>query len=61
MTEERKHAILFGATLLYARKLIETMESDKPNFTKECFVDQAIQEAGSSWKGSIRGDSGIEG
>ncbi len=32
MTEERKHAILFAATLLCARKLIETMESDKPNF-----------------------------
>jgi hypothetical protein len=29
--EQRKHAILFAATLLCARKLIETMESDKPN------------------------------
>jgi hypothetical protein len=45
MTEERKHAILFAATLLSARKLIETIESDKPNMAKEYFVDRAIQEA----------------
>ena len=45
MTEERKHAILFAATLLCARKAIETMESDKPNFAKQYFVDKAIDEA----------------
>lgn len=45
MTEERKHAILFAATLLCARKLIETIESDKPNFAKQYFVDRAIQGA----------------
>jgi hypothetical protein len=45
MTEERKHGILFAATLLCARKLIETMESDKPNFAKQYFVDKAIDEA----------------
>jgi hypothetical protein len=45
MTEERKHAILFAATLLSARKLIETIESDKPNMAKEYFVDRAIGEA----------------
>jgi hypothetical protein len=45
MTEERKHAILFAATLLCARKLIETIDSDKPNFAKQYFVDKAIQEA----------------
>jgi hypothetical protein len=45
MTEDRKYAILFAATLLCARKLIETMESDKPNFAKQYFVDKAIQEA----------------
>jgi hypothetical protein len=45
MTEERKHAILFAATLLCARKLIETMDSDKPNFVKQLFVDKAIDEA----------------
>ena len=45
MTEERKHAILFAATLLCARKLIETIESDKPNLAKQYFVDRAIQEA----------------
>jgi len=38
MTEERKHAILFAATLLCARKMIETMESDKPNFAKQYFL-----------------------
>ena len=46
MTEERKYAILFAATLLCARKLIETMESDKPNFAKQYFVDKAIDEVG---------------
>ena len=45
MTKERKHAILFAATLLRARKLIETIESDKPNLAKLFFVDRAIQEA----------------
>jgi hypothetical protein len=45
MTEERKHAILFAATLLCARKLMESMESDKPNLAKEYFVDKAIGEA----------------
>jgi hypothetical protein len=30
MTEEQKHAILFAATLLSARRSIETIESDKP-------------------------------
>lgn len=45
MTEERKHAILFAATLLCARKLIETIDSDKPNFAKQHFVDRAVKEA----------------
>jgi hypothetical protein len=45
MTEERKHAILFAATLLCARKLIETMESNKPNVAKGYFVDRAINDA----------------
>jgi hypothetical protein len=35
MTEERKHALLFAATLLCARKMIEIMDSDKPNFAKQ--------------------------
>ena len=45
MTEERKFAILFAATLLSARKLIDCIESDKPNFAKEYWVDKAINEA----------------
>ena len=45
MTEERKHAILFAATLLCARKMIETIDSDKPNMAKQFFVDRAVQEA----------------
>ena len=44
-TEERKYAIVFAATLLRARKIMETMESDKPNFAKKYFVDRALQEA----------------
>jgi len=30
---------------LCARKLIELIDSDKPNFGKQYFVDKAIQEA----------------
>lgn len=45
MEEERKYAILFAATLLCARKLIESMESDKQNFSEQCWVDRAIDEA----------------
>ena len=45
MTEERKHAILFAATLLCAREMIEIMDSDKPNFAKQYFVDKAVDEA----------------
>jgi hypothetical protein len=45
MTDERKHAILFAATLLCARKMIETMESDKPNFAEQYWVDKAVEKA----------------
>jgi hypothetical protein len=45
MTEERKHAILFAATILSARRLIDCIESDKPNFARDYFVDKAINEA----------------
>ena len=45
MTEERKHAILFAVTLLCARKLIEAIDSDRPNMAKQYFVDRAIEEA----------------
>jgi len=44
MTEERKHAILFAATLLCARKLIETIDSDKPNFAEQYWVDKAVEK-----------------
>jgi len=45
MTEERKHAILFAATLLSARKIIDALDSFKPNPGKDFFVDKAIKEA----------------
>lgn len=45
MDEQPKHAILFAATLLCARKLMETIDSDKPNMAKQYWVDRAIQEA----------------
>jgi hypothetical protein len=44
MTEERKFAILFAATILAARKLID-MDPNKPNMAKEFFVDRAIDDA----------------
>ena len=45
MEEQRKHAILFAATLLCARKMIDWMESDKPTMAKQIWVDKAIREA----------------
>jgi hypothetical protein len=39
MSEGQKQAILFAATLLCGRKLVETMASDTPNFAKQYFVD----------------------
>jgi hypothetical protein len=44
MTEERKFAILFAATILAARKLID-MDPNKPNMAKGFFVDRAIDDA----------------
>ncbi len=44
MTEERKFAILFAATILAARKLID-LDPDKPNMAKGFFVDRAIEDA----------------
>jgi hypothetical protein len=44
VTEERKFAILFAATILAARKLID-MDPDKPNVAKGFFVDRAIDDA----------------
>jgi hypothetical protein len=43
MTEERKLAILFAATLLCARKLMEI--DDKPSPARTCLVDKAIRNA----------------
>ena len=45
MTEERKHAILFAATLLSARRLIDSIHSDKPDAAKAYFVDRAVEQA----------------
>ena len=44
MTEERKFAILFAATILAARKLID-LDPNKPNMAKGFFVDRAIDDA----------------
>ena len=44
MTEERKYAILFAATLLCARKLIE-LDSDRPSPAKVAAVENAITQA----------------
>jgi len=40
VTEERKFAILFAATILAARKLLD-MDPNKPNMAKGFFVDRA--------------------
>ncbi len=44
MTEERKFAILFAATILAARKLID-LDANKPNMAKGFFVDHVIDDA----------------
>jgi hypothetical protein len=44
MTEERKFAILFAATILAARKLIDR-DPNKPNMAKQFYVDRAIDDA----------------
>jgi hypothetical protein len=44
VTEERKFAILFAATILAARRLID-MDPNKPNMAKGYFVDKAIDDA----------------
>lgn len=44
MTEERKYAILFAATLLCARKLAE-LDSDRPSPAKLAAVENAISNA----------------
>jgi hypothetical protein len=44
MTEERKFAILFAATILSARKLMD-MDPAKPNPAKGYHVDHAIDDA----------------
>ncbi len=46
VTEERKFAILFAATILAARRLMD-MDPNKPNMAKEFFVDRAIADAAS--------------
>lgn len=45
MAEQRKYAVLFAATILSARKLMESMEDDKPNMAKQYWVEKAIREA----------------
>ncbi len=45
MTEGRKFAILLAATILSARKIQETMMSDKPVLNKQFYIDRAIEEA----------------
>ena len=44
MTEERKFAILFAATILAALRLID-LEPDKPSMAKSYAVDRAIEDA----------------
>ena len=44
MTEERKYAILFAATILAARKLNQ-LDSEKPSPARMCIVENAIRQA----------------
>ena len=42
MKELREHAALYAATLLCGRKLVTSMETDKPNFANQYWVDRAV-------------------
>jgi hypothetical protein len=65
MTEERKHAILFAATILSARKIIEVIDNDDTQnmgrkFWTDQFVNKAIEQAASileridkKWPGEV--------
>jgi len=45
MEEQRKQAILFAATILSARRIQESITSDKPDIAKQFYIDRAISEA----------------
>ena len=46
MTEERKHAILFAATLLCAKRLMPALEQDAAeDLQREHYVWRAIEQA----------------
>ena len=45
MTEERKHAILFAATLLCARKVAPYLEGEVANMLTEHYIWRAIEQA----------------
>jgi hypothetical protein len=44
VTEERKFAILFAATILAARKVID-LDPNKPSMANGFIVDRAIEDA----------------
>jgi hypothetical protein len=48
MTEERKYAILFAATILAARELSQL--GDKPSPARVCAVEDAILQAATLWR-----------
>ncbi|MGB7844160.1 MAG: hypothetical protein WBL63_00970 [Candidatus Acidiferrum sp.] len=45
MDEQRKMAILFAATILSARRIQESITSNKPDMAKQFYIDRAIEEA----------------
>jgi hypothetical protein len=45
MDEQRKFAILFAATILSARRIQESMMSNKPDMAMGFYIDKAIEEA----------------
>jgi proline dehydrogenase len=43
--EEMRNRILFSATLLSARKIIDALDSSKPNPGRDFFIERAVKEA----------------
>jgi hypothetical protein len=46
MTEQRKYAILFAATLLSARRLIENIEKQQTKIERAIFCGRGDKESG---------------
>jgi hypothetical protein len=50
MTDERKYALLFPATLLSARRIVDVLDSSKPNPAKTSSLIRPSKKRRRFWK-----------